>query len=218
MINSKKIDDPELESVMDEMSKGTWKPSLSYRWVSWYQWTWMGKLWFSIKRGIPALWRWKKVAWNDVDWDHSSIYNVLRFKIENIANYIEEHDRFVGAKEEVEWMRKCVRLIDKVSDSEYETEYLDYKQTEWRFEDLEDGTGSSEMHIDTVSENLDDYLNKYPLCKKRAIQYIKDNQHRYCKDHNDKGMVAMIMGQLRQAKAKKLLFDIIEWRIERWWD
>ena len=218
MINSKKIDDPEIESVLGEMSKGTWKPSLTYRWVSWYQYTWMGKLWFSVKRGIPALWRWKKIAWNDVDWDRSSIYNVLRFKIDNMANYMEKHNRFVGVEEEVFWMRTCVKLIDKVSDEVYDGEYMDYKETKWWFEDLKDGSGNSQMHIDTIKENIDDYLNKYPLCKKRAIQYIKDNQCRYNKDHTDKDLIAMVMGGLRQAKAKKLLFEIIEWRIDIWWD
>jgi hypothetical protein len=215
---SKKVNDPEMEEILGEMSKGTWKPSLRYRWVQWYQYTWMGELWFNIKRGVPALWRWRKVAWNDVDWDQSSIYNVLRFKIHNMANYIEKHNRFVGADHEVGWMRRCVTLIDRVSDDYYGLEHMDYKDMEMVFTDLDDGTGMSSMEFETHRDDSEDFITKYPLWEKRAIQYIKENQHRYNVDETDRSFVARIMAQLRQEKARELIFRIMDWRIERWWD
>jgi hypothetical protein len=218
MKTSKKIDDPELEAVLDEMSKGTWKPSLRYRWVRWYQYTWLGKLWFSVKNGIPNLWKWRKIAWYDRDWDYHHIYEVMYFKIRNTADYIELHDRFVGADREVEWMRSCQKLIRKVSREYYDMEHMDYKDTEMIFTDTEDGTGSSYMDFKTLRDDTEDFIAKYPLCEKRAIEYIRKNQHRYTVDETDRQFVARIMSQLRQEKAKKLIFQIMEWRIERWWD
>ncbi len=218
MRDSKQVDDPELESVMEEMSKGTWKPSLRYRWVRWYQYTWLGEIWFKLKRGIPALWRWRKVAFNDVDWDFTSIYDVLEFKINNMANYIETHDRFVGVEHEVQWMRRCSSLIKKVREEYYDMEHMDYKDVEIVFTDTNDDTGSSFVDFVTRKDDSEDFISKYPLWEKRAIEYIRKNQNRYNVDETDRQFVARIMAQLRQEKAKKLVFQIMEWRIERWWD
>jgi hypothetical protein len=218
MKDSKQINDPDLEEALDEMSKGTWKPSLRYRWVRWYQYTWLGKIWFSLKAGIPNLWKWRKVVWEDHDWDYRHIYDVMYFKIKNTADYIEKHDRFVGVEHEVAWMRKCLTLIERVSDESYEMEHMDYKDMEMVFTPTNDGTGSSLMEFETHRDDSEDYISKYPLWEKRAIEYIRKNQHRYTVDETDRGHVARIMAQLRQEKAKKLMFQIMEWRIERWWD
>ena len=191
--------------------------SLSYKWTRWFQYTWVGEHWYNIKGGVPSLLKWIKIAWKDRDFDNSFIYDALKFKIENTANYIEKHKRSVGYKEDVKWMRICVKLIDKLNDEFYACEYLDYKKTEFRFEDIE-GSDSSKLHLDTLEDNLDDYFDKYPLSKKKAIEHIKKYKERYCVDHTDRGHVAHIMGMLRHEKARKLLFSILYEKIETFWD
>jgi hypothetical protein len=195
-----------------------WQSSIWYRWVRWYQYTWLGKSWFSIKGGVPSLIRWFKIAWNDRNYDYHFIYTTLRFKLENTLKYIDRHERSVNYKYDVFWMQTCVDLIDKITgDETYELEYSKYKKTNMRFEPIKD-TGTSEIHLDILEDNLDGYFEKYPLCHKRAIEYIKNNQSRYTVDHTDRGLVASTMGQLRHDKARGLLFQIMSDKIEHWWD
>lgn len=194
-----------------------WKPSLKYRWTRWYQYTLMGRLWFNIKGGIPSLLKWTKIAWRDREWDYSFIYDALRFKLENTLKYIDKNKTSVNYKYDVFWIQVCVDLIDKLmGDNPYDSEYLDYKRKKIRFEPIE-GTGTSEIHMDTLEDNLDKYFERYPTWHKRAIEYIKKNNHRYTVDHTNRGLVAITMGQLRHDKARKLLFRIISDKIEGWW-
>lgn len=194
-----------------------WQSSLKYKWVRWFQYTWIGEFWYSAKAGIPSLIKWTKIAWQDRDWDHSYIYKVLRFKINNTLKYIDKHARHVHYRQDVFWMKICVELIDKVSDEWYATEYLDYQKTEIKFENINNESGLSEMKLNVLEDNIDEYLNKYPIWRKRAIEFIKKNEHRYTSDHNDRKLQAMIIGKLRHDKARKMLFNIIEDKIEGWW-
>jgi hypothetical protein len=95
---------------------------------------------------------------------------------------------------------------------------MDYHESEMVFLDIEDKPDFKELEINTISENFDSYLTKYPTWQKRAIQYIKENQNRFTNDHNDKKLVAMIIGDLRQEKAKELIFTIMSREIDGWWD
>jgi hypothetical protein len=112
----------------------------------------------------------------------------------------------------------CANLIAKVKDGYYDGEYMDYHESEFQFLPIEDKPGFSELKIDTISEEFDSYFKKYPSWKKRAIKYIKENKDRFTSDHNDDKLVAMIMGDLRQEKAKDLVFKIMSKNIECWWD
>jgi len=114
-------------------------------------------------------------------------------------------------------MKICLELIDKVSDEWYATEYLDYQKTEIKFENINNESGLSEIKLNVLEDNIDEYLNKYPIWRKRAIEFIKKNEHRYTSDHNDRKLQAMIIGKLRHDKARKMLFNIIEDKIECWW-
>ncbi len=194
-----------------------WQSSLRYKWVRWFQYTWIGEFWHSIKAGIPSLLKWVKITWKDRDYDYYYIYSALKFKINNTLKYIDKHKRSVDYKQDVFWMQICVNLIDKVSDEYYSIEYLDYRKTKLRFEKIDD-SDMSELHMDILEDNLDEYLNKYPTWRRRAIEHIKKNKDRYTSDHNDIELQALIMGKLRHDKARKLFFDIIQEKIESWWD
>jgi hypothetical protein len=74
------------------------------------------------------------------------------------------------------------------------------------------------VKINTISDDFDTYFKKYPSWKKRAIKYIKENKDRFTSDHNDDKLVAMVMGDLRQEKAKYLVFKMISNKIDYWWD
>jgi hypothetical protein len=101
----------------------------------------------------------------------------------------------------------CVRLIDKVQDEFYGTEYLDYQDSELKFIDSESHPGMYEMLTIEKSERYDEYFKKYPLI------------YRMVPDLNaPKGRIAFEIAKINGERAHKLLFKILEQNIRRWWD
>jgi hypothetical protein len=171
-----------------------------------------------LKRSIKNLCKWFPVIWKDRDWDHFYIYEIIEFKLRKQANYISIMDRHTRAQEDARDMLTCSELINRVKDGYYDSEYMDYHESEFKFLDIEDKPGFSELEINVISEDFDSYFKKYPSWYRRAINHIKENQKRFTTDHNDKKFVAMIMGDLRQEKAKELVFKMIANKINGWWD
>ena len=65
---------------------------------------------------IHNLIRWFPIIWKDKDWDDHYIFEILKFKLKNQAEYIGKKDRHMSAKRDAEIMMLCVRLMDKVQD------------------------------------------------------------------------------------------------------
>jgi len=159
-----------------------------------------------IKR-IKNLVRWFPIIWKDQDWDHHFIFEILKFKLKNQAEYIGYHDRHVSAKRDAEIMMLCVRLIEKVQSEYYQLEYMDYHKSDYNWIDSESFPGMYELQIVEKSERFDEYFKKYPLI------------YRCVPDLNvPKTAIAYYIAQTNHTRARKLLFNILEKNIERWWD
>lgn len=156
---------------------------------------------------IYNLYRWFPIIWNDQDWDDHYIFEILKFKIKNQAEYIGYHDRHTTAKREAEIMMLCTRLIDKVQDEYYGREYQEYYKSDMRFIPSESHPGSYEMEVEILEENFDDYFKKYPLI------------YRMVPDLNaDKERIAFQIAKINEERAHKLLFKLLEQNIRSWWD
>ena len=163
------------------------------------QWWWSstGKHLHRITwEGIKNLWKWFPLVWKDRDYDHSYIFDALRFKIQNTADYIETHKRYEGWERDVEKMRTCLRLIDKCVEEEYQYEYQEYY--------------SNGSFGEVAFNMLDDYFAKYPNDYRRLPQKYKE--------YENKASTALMMAGLRQARATELLFKLIGNNIYNWWD
>ena len=158
-------------------------------------------------RRIKNLYRWFPIIWKDQDWDDHYIFEILKFKLKNQAEYIGYHDRHMSAKRDAEIMMLCVRLIEKVQDEYYGKEYLSYCESEMKFIPSETYPGSYEMEFVELSEHYDDYFKKYPLI------------YRMVPDLNaPKDRIAFEIAKINEERAHKLLFKILEQNIRRWWD
>lgn len=140
--------------MSEEYNEWYWR---LYRWIKWelpYQHKY-------IKYGVKNLYKWFWVIWNDRDWDHHYIFQVLKFKLEKQANHLTKNGFHNNAQRDAELMMTCVRLIDKLQNEYYYDE----------------------------------------LCKSdvRSSEAVKN----VIAKHN---------------KAKRLLFKIMNDRIEEWWD
>ena len=156
---------------------------------------------------IYNLYRWFPIIWRDQDWDHSFIYEILKFKLKNQAEYIGHHDRHMSAKRDAEIMMLCVRLIEKVQNEYYSSEYMDYHESDYNFIDSKDFPGMYELDIVQKSERFDEYFKKYPLIY-RCVPDLNASKIR----------IAMQMAHTNHDRARKLLFNILEKNIEGWWD
>ena len=156
---------------------------------------------------IQNLVRWFPIIWKDQDWDDFYIFEILKFKLKNQAEYIGYHDRHMSAKRDAEIMMLCVRLIEKVQDEWYGREYFNYHKSDMRFIPSESHPGSYEMEMEILEENFDDYFKKYPLIYRMVpdLQAPKDE-------------IAFHIAKINEERAHKLLFTILEQNIRRWWD
>ena len=165
-----------------------------------------------IYRGIKNLIYWFPIIWRDRDWDSSNIYSILATKIEKQARYIDKYGYHLNAKRDAEVMMVCVRLIRKVSSEYYSSEMNEYHETEMEFIPIEGSTNFTVKFIEKHN-NFEDYFAKYPKAYKKALtsDKIKD-------DERIKYSIASEIATYNQNKAHKLLFEIVEKNIERWWD
>jgi hypothetical protein len=156
---------------------------------------------------IYNLIRWFPIIWKDKDWDDYYIFEILKFKLKNQAEYISKKNRHMSAKRDAEIMMLCIRLIEKVQDEYYEMEYFNYHESEMKFIPSISHPGSYEMEEELISEHYDDYFKKYPL----IYRMVPDLQV-------PKEKIAFQMAKINGERAHKLLFTILEQNIRKWWD
>jgi hypothetical protein len=168
-----------------------------------------------LYKGIKNLIKWFPVIWRDRDWDHRYIFDILEHKLKSQAKYIGKYGNHLSAERDAEIMLTCVRLMGLVGDEYYQSEYQDYHQTKYWFENIEDKPGYSTWENELQSENFDDYFKKYPLIYKRVLNGEGIFPLR---DKSDKQIIAMNIAYINHDRARKLLFKIMEENIEAWWD
>ena len=114
-----------------------------------------------VIRRTKNLFRWLPVIWKDEQWDYHFIFEILKYKLTIMSEYIRKNSHHTSAEYDADRMMLAVRLIDKVQNEEYIDELIDYNN-----------------------------LTKEIVDKADA----------------------------KQAKAKRILFKLLENNIEKWWD
>jgi len=163
--------------------------------------------------GIKNLWKWFTVVWKDRDFDHDFIFEILKFKLNNVATRMDKTNRFVDSAKQASKIKTCVRLIQKIQDDYYGSEMHKYWDTKMRIERIKNSTNHS-LEFDDTRNDLHLYLAKYPNDTRRAL---KSN---YLKDINDPSIkqIAIVVSRIREDRAKTLLFNIVNKNIFSWWD
>lgn len=202
------------EQWADERTAKPWYKKITSRislnWEFKYQY-----LWRDFKTGVKNIVYWLPIIWKDRNWDHRYIYTILQHKLKSQSKYIGDRDHHVTAKRDAEIMMTCVRLIDKLGDEWYSSEYYDYHKTKNWFEPCEDKEGYSTWESRQLEENFDDYFAKYPLIHKRVLSGEGVFK---LEGPEDKQRIAMNIAHINEDRAQKLLFKIMEQNIRGWWD
>lgn len=211
--------EPELD-MFDQWSKETSEKSWIVRKIQWIPlwWDQEGRyIHREIARGFKNIWYWLPIIWKDRHYDSHYIFDIMIHKIKAQSKYIGERNIHTRAKRDSEVMMTCVRLIKKVQDEFYSSEYNDYHKTKHWFEPA-DKEGYSTLESRILEEDFDGYIKKYPLIEKRVIT----GEGIFSLDGEDsleiKQKIAMNIGQINHNRARKLLFKLMEQNIEKWWD
>ena len=175
-------------------------------------WKYEGKYFLNNFRvGVRNLFDWFPVIWKDRDWDDNFFFEVVKYKITKMSKSHGAYMPYVGNKRNVEIMNLIVRLIDKFQDETYLHEYFDYVDEKIWFEKVE-GAGYYNMKSEILKDDLDEYFQKYPLLKKQA------EQHRFYKQNPDRATLAISMGFIQHDRAKRLIFELLNHHVQKWWE
>jgi hypothetical protein len=172
----------------------------------------------NIIKGIKNLIKWFPVIWKDRDWDSHYIFSILEHKLKLQSEGISKRNIHTNAQRDAEIMRTCIKLMEKIREGYYESEYMDYHKSKYWFEPIKDRPGYSTWESEIISENFDDYFKKYPLIYKRVLNgegifSIINNKNKEKKER-----IANNIAHINQNRAHKLLFKILEQNILKWWD
>jgi hypothetical protein len=151
----------------------------------------------NIKRVLDFL----PLIWKHRDYDYRYSINLFKYSLQRQADFFETDETFsADAKQYASRIRTAIRLMDKVYNEEYGTEYLDlierlYGKTEYKFIKIE-GTDYYSMEVKNelaVDEKHQEEINK-----------VKREMMKYCDD--------------KQERAHGLLWRFVSHNIRDWWD
>ena len=168
-------------------------------------------------RGVKNLWKWFPTIWRDRDWDDHFIFELIRVKLQNQANYIGNRDIHVSAKRDAEIMKTVAKLIKLQQDDFYGMEYMDYHNSEINFVPTDETKKWFTMEETKISENFNEYFKKYPRQYKRVLMGEINRFNRPIED-KDKKIIAMEIAHENHERCKNLIFKMMNNHIERWWD
>jgi hypothetical protein len=158
--------------------------------------------------GCKNIIKWAPTLFKDRDWDQYHIYKILQKKIEFQRKEIVYANRSTRVWQDNRDMTIILNLLERVKDGYYESENTDYY--EMKVETIPvDGTSLKQMKFEVLSERYDEYLNKY---KSSVRKVLKEE------GEIDKDVLCMLVARHNQEKARKLLFNMLNEKIEGWWD
>jgi hypothetical protein len=160
--------------------------------------------------GVKNIFRWMPTLYQDRDWDSWHIYTILQKKIEYQRQEIINANRHTEIDRDNRDMTIALNLLERVKEEYYGMEDFDYSETEFDFIPVEDNPNLKEMKMTVLSENYDEFLKKYPSSVRKVL---KENGNDL-----EKRNLCHLVAKHNQEKARKLLFKLLEQKIERWWD
>ena len=175
----------------------------------------------NIREGFKNIWYWLPIIWKDRHWDHGYIYDILSHKLKAQAHRLLTADMYIGVERDVEIINTCIRLIEKVKTEYYSIEPMDYEKVITTFEPI-DIKGFNELKIEELSNNRQEYFQKYPLVYEKCLAgkgvWGKLRVERGTFDPKDEQFIAMDMAHTNQQRAHDLLFKLLSENINKWWD
>lgn len=152
--------------------------------------------------GVRNIIKWSPVIYQDRQWDFTYLYDILRFKLNEMQKFFDSKQAIsLDSEKRALQMRKCIRLIDKLSKDVYDEKYhrqLEQKwgELQWKFEPIEDRPGFNRliMHRENIKTPEDEEQER-----KELLEGMKKAEKERQQDLEE-------------------LFSIIKKNIHTWWD
>lgn len=155
-----------------------------------------------IKR-IKFLFKAIPLIWNNERWDFVYLLTWIKFKIDDDM-ILYKNSKFEADYKTYSELKVVSRLIDLIQNEYYRDEYHEYYNDnfrEWLY-------SNEPKYSEEVKDNLHIYLKKYPNDYRRAG----------CKVEYSNQKNAILIGVYRHNKAKRILFNLFETKLETWWN
>jgi hypothetical protein len=141
------------------------------------------------------------IIWNGFDFDYSYSIELFKKQLERQAQFFESDKSYSDrSKQDASRIRTAIRLMDKVYDDDYGSEYQDklkqlYGENALDFwlEDTGEGDGSTFLRWE-----YNKWDNAEEISQVQKKLFLESKQ--------------------KQKRAHKLLWDFIEHNIQYWWD
>jgi len=172
--------------------------------ISWYSVGWPRQEIGRIYRRVKYIISWIPYLWSDYDFDHVYIWKIMSKKISNIADYTERNGYHYGDKNNIKWMRRCVKLIDQYcSDFDFSEYYCHLEKHNARKEGKTEEWIKQNIPDDEIYINGDQLFEEGVEIQMRKTPYSLDVRHD--------------MSEKMKAKRLKLILKILETQSEKWW-
>ena len=155
-------------------------------------------------RQIRNLIKWTPIIWKQFDFDYSYVLEVFKFKLEQIADFMEsDRAATVGASQRASRIRTAIKLMNKVYEEEYAREHIQ------KFEEIY-GKGMTDFTFIKYKDNpkYSQLIQKYELLEDK--EKVSEMRSVYEKLFNE--------SIEKQKKAERILWAFIGHNIRGWWD
>ena len=163
-------------------------------------------------KGVSNLYRWFSTIWWDRDWDYAYLDTIILTKLDRMAKSFENDPQHTGSEFNARRIRTAHKLLTLVSESFYYTEYTKYYEQDFNL--TEDGILE---WINPASDDLGKFFDKYPRIYKKAVKLLPANQY-LSGDVETRLRIAIEMSNINQARARRLVFNIISTYSPDWWE
>ena len=152
---------------------------------------------------IKKLIRWIPIIWNSFDWDYSYAIKMFNQQLKDTSDYLKsDKANTLDAKLYASKIDTYLKLSEKVYEDDYGLEYQDVLKKDYG--DLFD--------VD-INYNIDN--NLMLLTRKYEILDISEDEK---KRYSDIEKEQLILSQIKQEKAHRILWKYLEHNIQSWWD
>lgn len=73
----------------------------------------------NLKCFFKNFWKFRKMLWNDRDWDWGFFHDIMRHKLSLMENHMREHDMHTNSWLFAKQMRYAICLLERISDDDY---------------------------------------------------------------------------------------------------
>jgi len=80
---------------------------------------------------VKNFWKFRKILWTDRDWDYGFLYDLLKFKLSDMAKHQRAHSYHEGAERYAKQLDFAVFLIDRITKDYYWEEDMKKHEDYW---------------------------------------------------------------------------------------